>query len=68
MPHRAAYSILVLRAGDGIRTRDPNLGKVVLYQLSYSRLGYWLIRPDWLTSQCFQASFCLLLFSKGLQI
>jgi hypothetical protein len=25
------------RAGDGIRTRDPNLGKVVLYQLSYSR-------------------------------
>ncbi len=24
-------------AGDGIRTRDPNLGKVVLYQLSYSR-------------------------------
>ena len=26
------------RAGDGIRTRDPDLGKVVLYQLSYSRL------------------------------
>ncbi|CAM9930726.1 unnamed protein product, partial [Chrysoparadoxa australica] len=25
-------------AGDGIRTRDPDLGKVVLYQLSYSRL------------------------------
>ena len=25
------------RADDGIRTRDPNLGKVVLYQLSYSR-------------------------------
>jgi hypothetical protein len=24
-------------AGDGIRTRDPNLGKVVLYQLSYTR-------------------------------
>ena len=24
-------------AGNGIRTRDPNLGKVVLYQLSYSR-------------------------------
>ena len=33
-------SILVLRpfrAGNGTRTRDPNLGKVVLYQLSYSR-------------------------------
>ncbi len=26
-------------AGDGIRTRDPDLGKVVLYQLSYSREG-----------------------------
>ncbi len=25
------------KAGDGTRTRDPNLGKVVLYQLSYSR-------------------------------
>ncbi len=25
-------------AGDGIRTRDPNLGKVVLYQLSYARM------------------------------
>ncbi len=27
-----------LRAKDEIRTRDPNLGKVVLYQLSYFRL------------------------------
>ena len=26
-------------ADDGIRTRDPNLGKVVLYQLSYVRSG-----------------------------
>ena len=25
------------RAKDGIRTRDPNLGKVMLYQLSYFR-------------------------------
>jgi hypothetical protein len=25
-------------AGNEIRTRDPNLGKVVLYQLSYSRM------------------------------
>ncbi len=24
-------------AKDGIRTRDPNLGKVMLYQLSYFR-------------------------------
>ena len=27
-----------MRAGNGTRTRDPNLGKVVLYQLSYSRV------------------------------
>ena len=26
-------------AGDEIRTRDINLGKVALYQLSYSRTG-----------------------------
>jgi|GEM_PF-676063 hypothetical protein len=38
-------------AGNEIRTRDPNLGKVVLYQLSYSRLingrvfyGFILVR------------------------
>ena len=30
-------SALPQRAGNGTRTRDPNLGKVVLYQLSYSR-------------------------------
>src|SRR3972149_5233234 len=27
-----------IRADDGIRTRDPHLGKVVLYQLSHVRL------------------------------
>ena len=27
------------RATDGVRTRDPNLGKVVLYQLSHVRIG-----------------------------
>ena len=26
------------RAGDRARTGDPNLGKVVLYQLSYTRI------------------------------
>jgi hypothetical protein len=29
---------LKVGAGDGIRTRDINLGKVALYQLSYSRM------------------------------
>ena len=28
---------MLQQAGNGTRTRDPNLGKVVLYQLSYSR-------------------------------
>lgn len=28
----------MIGAGDGIRTRDIDLGKVALYQLSYSRL------------------------------
>ena len=27
------------RAEDGTRTRDPNLGKVMLYQLSYFRIA-----------------------------
>ncbi len=31
-------AIVRFRAGNGTRTRDPNLGKVVLYQLSYSRV------------------------------
>ena len=31
-----AYALL--RADDEIRTRDPNLGKVVLYQLSHIRV------------------------------
>jgi hypothetical protein len=30
------------RAGNRTRTGDPNLGKVVLYQLSYSRSGLWV--------------------------
>ncbi len=29
-----------IRAKNGTRTRDPNLGKVVLYQLSYFRKFY----------------------------
>lgn len=29
-------------AGEGIRTLDPDLGKVVLYQMSYFRMYYAL--------------------------
>ena len=36
----------MIRAGNGTRTRDPNLGKVVLYQLSYSRESVRILAPD----------------------
>jgi hypothetical protein len=32
-------------AGNETRTRDPDLGKVVLYQLSYSRVEAAILRP-----------------------
>src|ERR1700674_4137995 len=32
------FKLVRFGAGDGIRTRDINLGKVALYQLSYSRI------------------------------
>src|SRR5882672_5042723 len=52
-PRVALCPNLPSRAGNGTRTRDPNLGKVVLYQLSYSRvrrkcngsLGFYLLEP-----------------------
>ncbi len=34
-----AHRMPDLGADDGIRTRDPNLGKVVLYQLSHVRVS-----------------------------
>ena len=36
--HLDVYKRQVLRAIDGVRTRDPDLGKVVLYQLSHYRV------------------------------
>ena len=41
------------RAGNGIRTRDINLGKVALYQLSYSRGATTNIRNHRLPSKDF---------------
>ena len=37
--------LAILRAGNGAQTRDLNLGKVALYQLSYSRFGRKLLVP-----------------------
>ncbi len=34
------FSLNKKRAENGTRTRDPNLGKVVLYQLSYFRIHF----------------------------
>ena len=31
--------IVYIGAGNGTRTRDPQLGRLTLYQLSYSRLA-----------------------------
>ena len=36
----------IFGARNGIRTRDPDLGKVVLYQLSYSRILFQLPQLD----------------------
>jgi hypothetical protein len=33
----------IFGAGNETRTRDPDLGKVVLYQLSYSRVAWVLL-------------------------
>ena len=46
-------------AENGTRTRDPNLGKVVLYQLSYFRLF-----PNFHRSVPLNASAKVLLFSE----
>ena len=35
-----------IRAGDGTQTRDPQLGRLMLYQLSYSRNVIILKRAD----------------------
>jgi hypothetical protein len=37
-PFGAPNGVRRLRADDGIRTRDPHLGKVMLYQLSHVRV------------------------------
>ena len=36
--HHSSNNSKIIGAKDGTRTRDPNLGKVMLYQLSYFRV------------------------------
>ncbi|MBK5000262.1 hypothetical protein IAE37_002538 [Pseudomonas sp. S31] len=40
----------IFGAGNETRTRDPDLGKVVLYQLSYSRVVMGAILAIWQTT------------------
>ena len=44
----SARLIFPTGAENGTRTRDPDLGKVVLYQLSYFRLFLRKSRESWL--------------------
>ena len=44
--HSTARRLTCLRADDGIRTRDPHLGKVMLYQLSHIRMSLRSALPD----------------------
>ena len=46
------------RAENETRTRDPNLGKVVLYQLSYFRIAYHCLTALWRFSECKDTHFC----------
>jgi hypothetical protein len=56
----------VFGAGDGIRTRDINLGKVALYQLSYSRLPTPVFSlPAAVLSNPGPEQFSILLFGGG---
>ena len=59
MPHR---DIVEFGAGNETRTRDPDLGKVVLYQLSYSRPAYrwWNVTKFFIGTGCalYEKSFC----------
>jgi hypothetical protein len=44
-------------AGEESRTLDLNLGKVALYQLSYSRLGGQIMTERFLICQCRASTF-----------
>ena len=56
---------LMFGAGNEIRTRDPDLGKVVLYQLSYSRkkgTSFEVVRilqKSWINATTYYAFFTI---------
>ena len=58
-----AQGLLKSWAENGTRTRDPNLGKVVLYQLSYFRKFLWILR-DFCFAQQFKWTWLFSLIAK----
>ena len=60
-PNRIIGRFRLERAENETRTRDPNLGKVVLYQLSYFRLWYrrWDLNPHARNEQGILSPSCL---------
>ena len=52
-----------IRAGKGTRTLDPDLGKVVLYQLSYFRVGNAKVMLFFEPAN-FLTNFLMILFSR----
>ena len=47
-----------LRAENGIRTRDPQLGKLMLYRLSYFRITEYKVTPFFLFVKFSAAEKC----------
>ena len=45
--HSTRVGPIGLRADDGIRTRDPHLGKVMRYQLRYVRTSLFISGDGW---------------------
>ena len=43
LPIPPAGQVFKVEAKNGTRTRDPDLGKVVLYQLSYFRILHFVV-------------------------
>src|SRR4051812_3681559 len=54
---KGAVSSAFLGADDGVRTRDPQLGKLMLYQLSYVRAPATIARPEAAGPAGWQAPF-----------
>ena len=51
MPQPHMNTGVAAEAGDGARTHDPQLGKLMLYQLSYTRVTWILARVQEVSTQ-----------------